>query len=122
MPLNYQLAPMIEKETGTIPFRLRDEDGGLVLALDSMTLTLYNQADGSIINGRDAQNVLNANNVSFANGLVSWSVQTADTPIVDDSKSIETHMAVFYMTWNLGQRSTTHRVRMDIENVIKQNG
>jgi hypothetical protein len=79
--------------------------------LNTLTLTLYVQrADGSIsyINSRNAQNVLNTNNVLVYDALqtgpefrtynLKWAIQPEDTTLVDDLP-IERHIALFEWTW-----------------------
>jgi hypothetical protein len=69
--------------------------------IDTLTLTLVNEADGSIINGRSDQNVLNANNVTVsAGGDLVFIQQPADTAIINPNLSTETHLATFKMQFN----------------------
>jgi hypothetical protein len=81
------------------------DDAGAVLALtdvSALTLTLANVADGTIINSRDGQNVLNANNVTIdeTGGLLTYILQPLDTAIQDQDESYETHRATFQCTYN----------------------
>lgn len=76
-------------------------------SLATLTLTLYNAADGSIINSRNAQNVLNANNVTVsAGGVLVWDSVMADSPIVDTAAvpywRREAHVARFDFTYPVG--------------------
>jgi hypothetical protein len=96
-----------EHSSRTVTFYLKDNAGVVVpLAdIDEAELTLYDvetfvygasPAEG-IINNRDAQNVLNANNVTIhaTSGLVTWAMQPDDNPIVTARRQIERHRAEF---------------------------
>ena len=89
----------------TLP-QLQDEDGVSVLLadIDSLTITLCNEADGTEINSRTDQNALNANNVVVTiGGALTFNIQPADTVPVDvllSSDSIEVHRATFKMQFN----------------------
>lgn len=63
---------------------IRDQNGDAVLlaAITGLTLTLRNVNDWSIINSRNLQNVLNANNVTFVSDSKTISAATNATPIV----------------------------------------
>lgn len=100
--------------TGTL---LDDNDDPLILSagsvnsLSGMSLTLYSFSDSetfTIINNRDAQDVLNQNNVTIdVLGNFTWYIQPGDTKIVDNTNREEIHRAVF--TWTYGNY-TLYRV------------
>ena len=84
------------KYTGT----LKDSDGNAIgsASLSSATLTLYEEDSGKIVNNRDGQNVLNANNVTISSaGVVTWSGQANDTKIIGNTPvgEVEKHIALF---------------------------
>jgi hypothetical protein len=98
---------------------LADENGTSIGsgAIDALTLTFSNVADGAIINTRDGQNVLNANNVSVSGGgALVFTLQPADTAIIvaspsvvvknADGEVIEVHRATFQMNFNTTSYST----------------
>lgn len=119
MGKSYQLK---EKETGTYSFTLKDEAGDVVIAesLTSATLTLYEPNSGAIVNGRNAQSALNANNVTIgADGLVTWSIQLADVTILDATRGSEIHRALFFFSWAGGTKGKPHEVDLVLENVGK---
>ena len=99
---------------------LKDQDGTVIAAgsLDVLTLTLYNDKDGTIINSRSEQDVLNANNVTVdSSGGLIWVVQPADNVIVDTSLvpgQIETHYALFAWTWDSSAKQGSHGVQIDV--------
>ncbi len=77
----------------------------ILTEVSTLTLTLKDQ-DGNTINSRSAQNVLNANNVTFhaTTGLLTWSIQTADTTLHDAAAASATHTGTFLLTLTDGQR------------------
>lgn len=89
--------------TGT----MKDENG-LALAptdLASLTCTLYDEDTGQIINSRNSQNVLNANNFTLSSASsanISWDSPMADNPIIDDAKETEVHIALIRWTYGTG--------------------
>lgn len=108
MPIEPRTYPILEKKTGSFRAQITDQDGVTPLplaTLATLTLTLYViKGDGTIsyVNGRNAQNVLNANNVVVsATGLITWTIQTADTTLVE-ALAFERHIALFQWTWGLG--------------------
>ena len=96
----------LEATTGEITGTLVDLAGvGVpVSQLTTLTLTLRNAATGAIVNGRNQQNVKNANNVTVGDtgptaGQLVWAVQAADTPIIDAGAEQDLHDALFEWTW-----------------------
>lgn len=116
----------LEGDTGSIAFTLKDENGDPVLkaALDSLTLDLYHlAADGTMttINDREAQDVLDANNVSMhaTTGVVTWDVQRDDVPFLgedDDTAQVETHVATFRASWDATE-SKAFSIVMRVKNL-----
>lgn len=95
---------ILEQASGRYTAIITSNDGATPVpaaSLLTLTLTLYViKADGSIayINGRNAQNVLNANNVTVdASGNLIWSIQVADTTLVEDLP-FERHIALWEWT------------------------
>ena len=81
----------------------------------SLTLTLTDAKTGAVVNSRNAQNVLNANNVTVnaTTGAMQWLVQVADTALYDTSSSIEDHVAKFVWTYETNKVGIhTHRMRI----------
>lgn len=97
---------------------LLDETGTPVPAssLSALKLTLKDQATGAIINSRNAQSVLNANNVTVdASGNLVWSLQPLDNPILNPELNTETHLATFVATWSTGRLN--HVVSIPVQNL-----
>ena len=116
-----QLLTIPEKTTPVYTVTLRDELGNAIGSgeVNELTLTLINLVDEAIINLRDNQDVLNANNVTLSvAGVLTYTLQPADTAIQDQTKAIETHRAVFYVRYN----TTKHwrwQVDFPIQNLCK---
>lgn len=102
---------------------LQDENGLVVSVdeLDTLTLTLYNLADGTIINSRAEQTVLNTHNVTLdGSGNLAWEVQPSDNIIVGThlrAGELEPHMALFQWTWDSGQKQGRYEVQIDVQQV-----
>lgn len=117
MPLA-PVPPLIEKTSALYTAQLIDETGTPVSGsvLFTFTLTLYDLQTGTIINGRNNQNVLNANGVTIdSNGNVAWSIAPADTIILSNELEIETHIALFQATWNAGAKRCNHEVAIPVQ-------
>lgn len=109
-PIIYtNIGPLAEGGTGKYTGTLTQEDGETIVpgsVLDSLTLTLKDITTGQVINSRNAQNVLNANNVTVdENGLLTWTLLPADLPFLRKNpppfdSDVEVHIAVFEWTWN----------------------
>src|SRR5262245_61380196 len=101
------LKPWLREQTSAkLSFQLLDQNG-LGFLPTTVTLTLYLAGDeDAIINSRDEQNVLNANNVTIdSSGNLLWSIQPADLAIVgSDTQPYEIHVALFEWTWGSGQK------------------
>lgn len=114
---------LAEKSTGTYTATVVANDGVTPLpaaTLATLTLFLYViKADGtsSYIRGAAGlpQNVLNANNVTVdANGLVTWTIQTTDTTLIE-AVDFERHIALFQWTWAGG--AGKHEVVLVVKNL-----
>lgn len=109
MPIDPSTYPILEQATGEYAATFVANDGATVLtasALLTLTLTLYVvKQDGTTayVNSRNAQTVLNANNVTVSGaGRMVWSIQAADTTLVE-AVPFERHIALFEWTWANGQ-------------------
>lgn len=106
-----------ERSTFVYTAILKDEDGNPVelAAIDSLTLTIIEEESGDVVNSRNAQDVLNNNNVTLhaSTGLLTWNVQVLDTAIVNTETpygSFETHIATFTIAWTDGaEEKQMHR-------------
>jgi hypothetical protein len=116
----------LEVEEGTTRLytaTLKDEaDMGIpVSSIVTITLKQWEPVTEAIVNGRDVQNVKNANNVTIGDtgptaGLLTWTMQPADTAIVQaPPPPVEFHRALFEFTYNT-DRKGKHEVRFRIPN------
>lgn len=109
-----------EKSTFRYRAILRGVDGVVVpgAVLTSATLTLYTAPGEVIVNGRDAQNVLNTNNVTISGtGILIFSGQANDAVILDTQLNVEIHRAQFHLVWPGGEMR--HEVDFMIRNLCK---
>ena len=130
------MLPLTEKTSSLYRTTLVDETGALVgpSTLSALTLTLYAyDANGVLtyLNSRNAQNVLNQNGVLVYDTLQSgvdengqpmtynlaWTMAPADNAIVNDSKSVETHYALFQASWGAGAKGINHPVALPVKNL-----
>ncbi|MDD5366947.1 MAG: hypothetical protein PHR30_16540 [Gallionellaceae bacterium] len=94
---------------------LVDSSSDGVTSLTRLTITYYDRDTGTIINGRNAQNICATvagstnNNISVsATGLITWRMQPADNVIVSanlPTGAAETHVALFEFGWNSSEYS-----------------
>lgn len=113
-------AQVNERDSGIYSCILVDELGNRLGPGDfqQLTLTLYDYDTGTILNTRDNQDVKNANSGTLdANGNFKWTWGPGDMEIIDDTKSIERHVALFYCLWNGSSREKRHEVHFDVVNL-----
>jgi hypothetical protein len=110
-----------ELNSFTIEADIVDQDGNPVAAaaVDSLTLTIYNDVTDGIINSRNAANVLNANGGTYhaTSGNFKMEFRSADSPIVDTTLlrgAKETHTARFTMIWDSGLKRWDGEVRIKV--------
>ena len=121
MALSEAAATLLEATTGLYSATLKDENDTVIsyADLDTLTVTYYNKADGSIINSRTQQDVLNKNNVTVSEaGVLEWEIQPADTVIVDTTLTPgqkETHVALFEWTYDSGTNSGRHELTLYVK-------
>lgn len=114
--------PLFAQTTGVYTFQVVDEAGAGIdgAQLNSLTLTYYDLVTGAILNGRDAQNVLNTNNVTLTTGAgpvttVTWDIRPEDTVLYDGRRETEIHLALFQWAWAASTKHAAHRVQFGIE-------
>ena len=120
MATTTDLGRVRERSSGRYTCSIKDETEVAIPAssIATLTLTLYDVATGTILNARDAQDVLNANNVTIdSNGNLIWLVQPADHAVVSTRpNTIERHRGVFRYTWVDGvTKSDWHAVEFLVE-------
>lgn len=110
-----------EGGTGKLRFTLKDDADppATVSAITAATLTYYDERTGNVINSRDEQDVNATNNCTFSSGLFTWSVQAADTVLLDKSRGEETHIALFTITYSGGVLVKNFTIK--VRNIRKKN-
>lgn len=98
---------VIEHSSATYKGTLLDADGNPVPAslLTRAELTLYDIKSNTIINGREAQDVLNTNGVAFnEDGTFIWAITPDDNAVLNQAskKTTEEHVALFLFEWPSG--------------------
>jgi len=111
-----------EGSSSTYTVTLQDEVAAEIPAgsIDTLTLTLKNRADDSTINSRLDQDILNANNVTVSGlGVLVFTLQPADTTMVDPLREFETHRATFKMAANSNTIFRNWEVDFTIHNLTQ---
>lgn len=118
---------MLEGTTGLYSFALVDEedegiDGSF---LTTLTLTLYDGESLTVVNNRQDQDILNANDGSIETDpgpplttTVTVELQPADTVILNEHRVKEYRVLSFRWTWDSGRRVGRHVVQFGVENVL----
>lgn len=123
--LNEKERRVEEKITARYKVILSDEAGAVIPLSDmtTITLTLYDDYTGTIINSRNAQNVKNTNNVTYTEaGLLTWTLQPNDNIIVSSdvrTNSYEKHIALFEFTWDSGAKAGKHELEFQVRQLNK---
>lgn len=118
-----------EQSVKAVTFTITDENSDPVASasLDAAELTLYDvdtYVGGSpatgIINDRQAQDVLNTNDVTVGatDGLVTWLMQPEDNVIVTELRQVERHRAAFRFAWDTG--SFEYEFEIEVTNLRSQ--
>lgn len=97
-------------------FTILDVDGNPVQPT-AITLTYYDRETGTIINSRDGQDVLDANNVTVTNGVVAWEMQVEDTIVLNNVLEAEIHVALW--EWIANGRDVKHETIFRVINLRK---
>jgi hypothetical protein len=115
--------PVYENTTRIYTATLESEEGVPIGAsqISAMTLTYYEMSTGEIVNGRNEQHVLNANNVTVhaSSGLLTWTLQPDDTAMLLSDAMQEIHRALFEWSWDVPTRYDKHIVDILIQNLEK---
>lgn len=119
-PREYEL---LEETTGRYTALMVDQDGITPLGSDrveTLTLSLYViQTDGSLYYFRNAQDVLNTNNVTLdPDGHLLWLIQTSDTTIIEPVP-FERHVALFSWSWEGGTKVGRQEVIIVVQNLTE---
>jgi hypothetical protein len=112
---------MLEETTGFYTFTL-DTD---LAFLSTLTVKLVDVDSGQVVNGRNWQNILNANGgvVTTAPGppvvtTVTLELLPDDTVLVNPARRVEYRLLTFRWTWNSGFRAGAHAVQFGVEQTL----
>jgi len=110
-----------ERTSAVYTSTIEDDQGNAIplASISSIQLTLHDVATGEIINSRDDQDVLNANNVTIhaTSGLLTWVLQLEDNIIQTAVSVVEHHIALFEFI--ASGRSSKHEVNVYVSNLSK---
>jgi hypothetical protein len=101
-----------------------ETDAPILLAqLTGLTLTYYDVRTSTVLNGRNVQNVLNTNNVTYhaTSGLLTWTMQPADVAIVAPDLPVgyyERHQALFRWSWDTPTKTGGENVAILVEQLL----
>lgn len=118
-PLSFTTQPFPANQNSNAKYScvLKDENGAAIPAasMNTLTLTLTDQATGAVINGRTNQSVLNVNGGTLdSSGNFAMTFGFADNPIVTAGSvalgAIERHVALFKYTYNSSAGKEEHQV------------
>lgn len=101
-----------ELTTPLLEFDIKDE-AGVGFQPQTLVFTLIDGFTDSIVNGRNAVNVLSSCN---SNGHVSLRLDPNDLAFVTATRRTEVRRALFRWTWSAGTRADAHEIEFPIEN------
>lgn len=111
---------LLEGTTGHYDFTL-DIDAGF---LTTLTVTYYDVETLQVLNGRDHQDIHNANGGTVTTEVgppvvttVLLELSPADTVIVNPQRRVEYRVLSFHWSWDGGARHGAHVVQFGIENL-----
>ena len=103
-----------EATTPLLHATFTDEGGNTITVLNSVTLTLYDEATETIINSWLDSDVSG----SVTAGVLSLRLGAADTAILNADRARERHIALFEFTWGVGLVGK-HEVAFAVVNLDK---
>lgn len=101
--------------------KLVDETGAGIAAINitSLTLTLVDDATGTIINSRSNQDVNNANGVTVdSSGNLVWTIGALDNAMVGNLE-YESHTATFKWGWAANTKTGYKEICLQVKNLRK---
>jgi hypothetical protein len=109
-----------ERTTPTYTDTLVDAAGDAVAgsSLDSIKLTLYDEASEDVINNRDGESdVLGGDVTVNSDGELSWTMEELDNVILNTALAEERHIALFEIRWTVS--SVEHVIREPVCFIVK---
>jgi len=117
------LKHIAERSTRKYTVTLKDEEGSSPSTLDSLAVTILDVdsagVEGTPINGRDDQDILNVNGGTYAAGLISLTLAPADNVVVNTGQASEIHRLTLDARWNGGAGRENWEVDLTIDNLSK---
>ena len=108
-----------ERDTPVLRAMVKDNSATPVAipgsSLDTMTLTMYDEATSAIVNARDHVDV--KANVD-GNGLLTFQLTTADMAILAATKSLEQRRILLEWTWDTTKRGSWE-IQFIVVNLLK---
>lgn len=103
-----------EKESRFYDLTFTDQAGVQIpkASMSALTLSLFLKDSSPIayLNGRNAQNVFDLNNVTIDTaGKITWAIQPADLAMSNTSAEVEVHVAIFTLTTTGGTAITVRK-------------
>lgn len=117
----YTIFNFDELTTPLYQLTLLDDEGAVITDVDSLVLTFYDRESGDAINSRNEQDALNANDVVFSGGVISWRLQLDDTIVIDAGNEHELRIALWEWTYSPAGETLSgkHVARMRVRNLEK---
>jgi hypothetical protein len=112
-----------EQATAVLTATLTDADGKTALlnadsVLTSLTLTLYVERGGAVINSRSAQSILNVNGGTVNSAaLLTLRLDPADMTV--SGGFAEVHIALLAWTWGSPLKTGRHEIAFTVGNLAK---
>jgi hypothetical protein len=117
---------LLEGTTGVFEFEVVDKDGQGISAVvvEALTLTYYDVETAAPINARLNQDAYNTNQVTIATvagppmvTTVTWTLQPADTVLLNATHRLEWRGVLFQWTWNSGTEHNAYWAQFAIVNL-----
>ncbi len=111
-----------EGETSLYTATIKDENGVVVpgSSLNTLTLTLYTLEAGTIINARNAQNILGVNGGAVdGSGVLTMELNELDNAIIDNALDIEWREMLLEWTYAASTRTGRHPKAYPVRNLSK---
>ena len=112
-------ASLPERKTVRITAVIKDETNTVIpsTSLNTLTLTLYNKTDLTILNSRDGQDILNTNGGTVdSSGNFVLTLTPADMIVVHTVKTQETHIALIEWTYGSG-KAGGYEIEFTVDNL-----
>ena len=112
-----------EKKTAKITATLKDEDGSVLalVSVDTLTLTLYEEVTGTIINSRSGSNIKNTGGGTLhaTSGAFTLTFAPDDMAFIQTDPTREWHIALIEWTYNSGADDGGKEIAFQVENLVK---